>query len=396
MSQNWPFKRNDVFPSWFANRIQDFLSAAESNLRLTRKDNTTVQVIPDTALGIAAVAIDGRWRFNEATVERAHPGGAKGTYVVWAVAEDSDVDNTPAPHSDHTKYTFELRITSGAKPEGAGIEVVEKIGEVDWSGTEIEAVRQTLNSVTGPMIADGTLSNSGDIEWKREANGAWVPQLKASSVTAAEMLDGTVGTAEIADALKPSKGAVAGTEALRALGATASTAAAGNDARLSDERTPKDNSVTSAKILDGTIGTIDLGTGVATSPKFKPTAGVVQGEGAEEAHASVLPKKILPVLKLTPAVTSFLLCWVTGFWTQEGAEARVRIGVRVGAEDFQAVANPKTIFTGWQRQTVFIKAEVPASEKEIWMTFTPQIVGGGQVYKLIGEQWSMMYMLVAA
>ena len=247
MPENFPFAREDVFPSWFADRIQDFLSAAETNLRLTRKSGTTVQVVPDTALGIAAVAVDGRWRFIEETIQREHPGGSKGTYIVWAVAEDNDVDDTPKPHTDHTNYAFDLRITSGADPSGSGVVVFEKIGEIDWSGSKIEAVRQTLNSVTGPMIADGALSGEGDVEWKREPNGAWVPQLKTDSVTAAEIAAGAVGASEVANALKPSAGAAAGTEALRALGTSNSTAAAGNDSRLSDERTPKKNSVTWAK-----------------------------------------------------------------------------------------------------------------------------------------------------
>jgi microcystin-dependent protein len=60
--------------------------------------------------------------------------------------------------------------------------------------------------------------------------------------------DGSVTAAKVAAALKPSGGAAAGTEALRALGATASTAAAGNDSRLSDQRVPTDGSVTLAKL----------------------------------------------------------------------------------------------------------------------------------------------------
>lgn len=49
---------------------------------------------------------------------------------------------------------------------------------------------------------------------------------------------GGVTAAQIAAALKPSGTAAAGTEALRALGSTAGTAAAGNDTRLSDSRAP--------------------------------------------------------------------------------------------------------------------------------------------------------------
>lgn len=53
-----------------------------------------------------------------------------------------------------------------------------------------------------------------------------------------QIKDKGVSAAKVADALKPSAGAVAATEALRALGSAAGTAAAGNDGRLSDARTP--------------------------------------------------------------------------------------------------------------------------------------------------------------
>lgn len=54
---------------------------------------------------------------------------------------------------------------------------------------------------------------------------------------------GAITATQIAAALKPSGTAAAATEALRALGTTASTAAAGNDSRLSDTRTPSASSV---------------------------------------------------------------------------------------------------------------------------------------------------------
>jgi hypothetical protein len=60
--------------------------------------------------------------------------------------------------------------------------------------------------------------------------------------------DNTVTAAKIVAALKPSGTAAAADEALRALGTTASTAAAGDDSRLSDARTPTDGSVTLAKV----------------------------------------------------------------------------------------------------------------------------------------------------
>jgi len=60
--------------------------------------------------------------------------------------------------------------------------------------------------------------------------------------------DGSVTAAKVSGALKPSASAAAADEALRAIGTTAGTAAAGNDSRLSDQRVPVDTSVTESKL----------------------------------------------------------------------------------------------------------------------------------------------------
>jgi hypothetical protein len=172
---NFPFKRNDVFPSFFANRIQDFLSGTETNLRISLKNTTTIEVIPDPELGLACIALQGRWRFIEGTIERAHPGGAKGTYVIWAVGVDTDVDNSPDPFTDHTLYAWDLRITSGADPALGADGIFEKIGEIDWSGAAIEAIRQTHGDTTGAMLDDDAFLDSGNVKWTRDPSGAMIP-----------------------------------------------------------------------------------------------------------------------------------------------------------------------------------------------------------------------------
>lgn len=75
--------------------------------------------------------------------------------------------------------------------------------------------------------------------------------LQDNSVGTAEIVDGSVTAAELAGSLKPSVSAAAGTEALRALGVGANNAAAGNDARFTDQRVPTDLSVTNAKVAAG-------------------------------------------------------------------------------------------------------------------------------------------------
>jgi hypothetical protein len=88
------------------------------------------------------------------------------------------------------------------------------------AGTSWTAIGSTAigaGSVGTTELADNAVTNA---------------KMADNSVGAAEIIDASVGSAEIADALKPSAGAAGGTEALRALGTTAATAAAGNDNRF--------------------------------------------------------------------------------------------------------------------------------------------------------------------
>lgn len=80
-------------------------------------------------------------------------------------------------------------------------------------------------------------------------------------------LNGSVTLAKLAAALKPSAGAGPAAEAVRALGTTADTAAAGNDARLSDQRVPVDGTVSTAKLVDGAVTTAKIGNGQVTPVK---------------------------------------------------------------------------------------------------------------------------------
>jgi hypothetical protein len=190
---NWLFARKDVFPSWWANAIQQALTSVNT-LQISRKSATVIQVVPHPLLGVAGVIIDGKWRMNEATVERT-VSGAKGTYSVWAVAKKNEVDNSPAVFTDHTVYTWDLRVTSGAAPTGEGIDITQKIGEVDWSGSAIETIRQTYGSVSGAQIETGALSSESgsDIAWTRDAGGGLLAQYKP----------GSVGLADLAASAKP-------------------------------------------------------------------------------------------------------------------------------------------------------------------------------------------------
>lgn len=92
-----------------------------------------------------------------------------------------------------------------------------------------------------------------------------------NAVTASQILNGTITDSEIASA---NKDGVAGTASLRTLGAGAQQATAGNDARLSDQRTPLNESVTEEKVSDTFLDKL----GVSDSEVSRRGKSIISGE----------------------------------------------------------------------------------------------------------------------
>lgn len=85
------------------------------------------------------------------------------------------------------------------------------------------------------------------------------------SVDTAYIADGAVTGVKIASAIKD---AAAGTASLRTLGTGSTQAAAGNDSRFTDERTPTAGSVGTTKIIDEAVTTAKLQNGAVTTAKI--------------------------------------------------------------------------------------------------------------------------------
>jgi|GEM_PF-3115766 len=186
-----------------------------------------------------------------------------------------------------------------------------------------DSIAKPATGATGQLLI---VQNTGDVVYKAIKGNATLAEDGTLSIA-----NKAIVAAMIADALKPSAGAAAGTEALRALGTTASTAAAGNDSRLSDERTPKALSATEGKIADGAV----------TSRKAKLTSGIAYGSGSfatGEAFADIPNLSF----EITPAVESILLV-VASFRVKatEIKQIRCTLSLDEGADDSHQAA-----FTG--------------------------------------------------
>lgn len=105
----------------------------------------------------------------------------------------------------------------------------------------------------------------------------------------------TITDANIAAA---NKDGAAGTPSLRTLGTAAQQAAAGNDARLSDTRTPTDNTVSTVKLQDGAVTDLKVATankdGLAATPSLRTL-----GSGSQQAMAGSTTLNAIPLATST-------------------------------------------------------------------------------------------------
>jgi hypothetical protein len=138
-------------PDAFVEPIQEFISTFVSpNLSLSLLNSTTVQIVAGSDNDQVCIGISGKWRYNVVTINRAHPGGAAGTYDVWVVTTDNSYAGVP--EVDSTVYAFDLRIvTSGSSPvTGAGATFWgRKIGQLTWDGASITSITQNVGGSGG-------------------------------------------------------------------------------------------------------------------------------------------------------------------------------------------------------------------------------------------------------
>lgn len=146
MSKHRLLGYNQRLPDAWVEPIQEFISTYVSpNFKLTLASATSVQVTAAADNDQVAIGISGKWRYNVATVNRSHPGGAAAIYDVWVVTTDNSYTGT-TPETDNTVYTFDLRIVahSATPVTGAGATFWgRKIGELTWDGAAITSIKQT-------------------------------------------------------------------------------------------------------------------------------------------------------------------------------------------------------------------------------------------------------------
>lgn len=189
------------------------------NMTLVILNSTTVQVPAGTDNAQVGVGINGRWRYNSASVNGTLTSGAAGTYGLWATASDNSFTLGP-PESDSTVYSFALQILpTGSSPSTA---LFRQIGSVVWSGT----------AITDAFLIDGYAHDAAAGTASLRTLGTGAQQAAAGTAPAAAVaaipVDAVVGTGSLRTIGTGAQQAAPGTEAAtRAAAVTAITTTVG-------------------------------------------------------------------------------------------------------------------------------------------------------------------------
>jgi hypothetical protein len=138
----------DRFPEAVADALMEFISTlCTPNFILSQVNTTTLRVAGSAGDGQVGCAVMGKWRYNAANADAAHPGGAAATYNVFVTASDNNFvasGGAPgtSPENDLTVYTFGLQILAvGSTPATA---LYRQIGSLTWDGSQITDFVQTV------------------------------------------------------------------------------------------------------------------------------------------------------------------------------------------------------------------------------------------------------------
>lgn len=329
---------------------------------------------PASSISVAGIdGIEDQQAFDEAVVAFIGTGTAiAGQSRFVGSSATLDADNDGVIHVDASTGDLTLTLPSSGLPQGRAFLVIR----VDGSANAITVASDAeINGATDDIElasrGDGVvLATTGD-EWSAAIIGGGggggavdsvngqtgVVVLDAADVgadpagTAAALVDDLSG---VTDASTARLNLGLGDSATRNVGTGAGTVAAGDDSRLSDQRTPLDNSVTSAKIVDGTIVDADISASAAIALSKLATDPLARANHTGTQDASTIGSGTIATARLgsgTASSTTFLRgdqTWATpagggsvatdAIWDAKGdlavgtgADAASRLAVGTGA-----------------------------------------------------------------
>mgnify|MGYP006266276285 CR=1 FL=1 len=203
-------------------------------------------------------------------------GTAAGTVAAGDDSRFTDT-RTPTDGSVTTAKIVDGAVTSAKIADGtivdADVSATAAIANskiAGLGGAATKNVGTTLGTVAAgddSRFTDTRTPTDGSVTTAKLADGA---------VTSAKIADGTIVDADVSAtaAIANSKISGLGTAATKNVGTTTGTVAAGDDARLSDTRTPTDGSVTTAKIVDSAVTSAKIADGTIVNADISATAAI--------------------------------------------------------------------------------------------------------------------------
>lgn len=353
MIQQEPFARDEILPSWWANRIQDRI-APLSNLRLDLSSTTTVRANAGANDDAMVVNVAGNWRKAEAAITRAHPGGGAGTYLVFVTAKAQTIVNTPLPNTDNTDYTFALAIVPNATTPtivAGTVDIYRRVGHLTWDGAAITALVQEVGAVLGAQLDDATLV-SGGVTATRQPGGGWLLDHAAGSISNSHISAGAaiakskLAALAIVDADVASGAAIAKAK-LAALAIADADVASG--AAIAESKLALASDAVAGTASRRTLGTGAQQAAAGTDTRFPAGVDIVSADLAAAVQQALFQPGDLKAGAYITAQTGWLLCDGTAssrttFAVLFAATNVITTATRNGTITLTAI--PST--TGWQ------------------------------------------------
>lgn len=139
MTMHRDLEAGNTLPESWLDAIQEFISTqATPTFKITLVNPTTIRVPAGADNDLVGIGINGRWRYNIANINAAHPGGAAAVYDVYVTAADNVFTGVGSGEVDTTDYTFGMQILAAASTPSTAL--YRRVATVTWDGSAITRI----------------------------------------------------------------------------------------------------------------------------------------------------------------------------------------------------------------------------------------------------------------